>query len=369
MTAALKQCNMKFNFYLTPLVRVCLLAVLVSCGRLGEADLEKHSRLCIVFSGGSELLTKAYLNVPDTTEFHLTVTSSSGKCVFDGLYGDCPESLDVSPGSYLVRIVSEDFDAPAFDVPQFGDEQCVTVPSGGDVAVHLTCTQLNAGIRLFLDQSFKSYYGDAVLYLRSASGGLMYSFAEKRTAYFPPGPVSLLMSRGANDEILMVRELVSKDIVTLKLSAPVSGIGSSDYGISVEVDTARVWINEDLLVGGPSDAHDRQDALTVTDARNAVGQDDVWVSGYIVGGDLTSASASFSPPFKSMSNLLLGPRSSVSDRNSCLSVQLPDNEVREALNLVEHPELLGKRVLVKGDIVSTYFGLCGIKNTVEFKLY
>ena len=70
----------------------------------------------------------------------------------------------------------------------------------------------------------------------------------------------------------------------------------------------------------------------------------VWVSGYIVGGDLTQANASFTPPFSSNTNLVLGPRSSSSSRSSCLAVSLPKGDVRDALNLVDHPELLGKAV-------------------------
>ena len=84
---------------------------------------------------------------------------------------------------------------------------------------------------------------------------------------------------------------------------------------------------------------------------------------------MTSASASFDSPFKSSTNLLLGPRSVVLDRESCIAVQLPDNEVRAALNLVDHPGLLGKRVALKGNVVGSYFGLCGLKNTVEYVLY
>ena len=50
-------------------------------------------------------------------------------------------------------------------------------------------------------------------------------------------------------------------------------------------------------------------------------------------------------------------------------MQLPDNEVRDALNLVDHPQLLGKRVALKGDVVGAYFGLCGLKNTEDYVLY
>jgi hypothetical protein len=99
---------------------------------------------------------------------------------------------------------------------------------------------------------------------------------------------------------------------------------------------------------------------------SAAGEEDVWVSGYVVGGDLTSSSASFEAPFSSRTCLLLGPRSSTKERTSCISVQLPAGEVREALNLVDNPELLGRKIVVRGDIVDSYYGLTGLKNCSEY---
>jgi len=92
------------------------------------------------------------------------------------------------------------------------------------------------------------------------------------------------------------------------------------------------------------------------------------VSGYIVGGDLTSSSASFEAPFSSRTNILLGSRSSVSYRSSCLSVSLQSGEIRDGLNLVDNPFLLGKKVCLKGDIVEAYYGLPGLKNLTDFEL-
>lgn len=352
--------------------RIMLLAVLpvwISCGRLGEDEERVRSTLGICFSDGSELLTRSYLNIPDTSEFRLKVTRSTGESIYEGRYGDCPEVLDVAPGSYTVTVRSSESVKPAFDMPVFGDEQCVVVNAGSHAAVNLVCTQVNAGVRLDISKEFKSSYNDAVLFLKSSSGSLMYSVSEKRTAYFMPGPVSLMMSRGTQDNILMVRDMRPCDMLTLKVLAPSIGQETFSGGMSVVVDTARVWVNEECIVGGSDQAEDAGTALTVADARKAIGREDVWVTGYIVGGDLTSAAASFSGPFKSMTNILLGPRSAVSDKSACLSVQLPDNEVREVLNLVEHPEVLGRRVSVKGDIVASYFGICGVKNTVEYVLY
>jgi hypothetical protein len=49
-------------------------------------------------------------------------------------------------------------------------------------------------------------------------------------------------------------------------------------------------------------------------------------------------------------------------------VELPKGKVRDALNLVDHPNLIGKRVYVKGDLVAGYFGTRGLKNTNDYVL-
>lgn len=361
--------SMKFSFLLGCLALCAVSFGTLSCDKLGDGGSGK-GQLSICFTEGSEILSKAYASIPDTTEFILKVKDSSGKCVYEGTYGNCPEILELTPGNYVVSVLSSEFAKPAFDSPLFGDEQCVSISAGKTTKMHLQCVQQNAGLRLDISQSFKSAYSNAALLLKSSGSSLLYSFSEKRTAYFLPGSLSVVMTRGAEDEVLMVKQLEACNMYTIRISAPVTLEGASGCGLEVVVDTSRVWNHEDLVVGGEaSSGGDSADALTVADARNSVGQDDVWVVGYIVGGDLTSAAASFYAPFKSVTNLLLGPRSSVSGREACMAVQLPDNEVREALNLADHPSLLGKRVALKGDIVASYFGLCGIKNTIEYVLF
>ena len=40
--------------------------------------------------------------------------------------------------------------------------------------------------------------------------------------------------------------------------------------------------------------------------------------------------------------------------------------MRDALNLVDHPGLLGKKVYLKGDLQEAYYGIPGIKNLTEY---
>lgn len=342
-----------------------------SCDILGIRPEGDVGELRIAFASGQEVLTRAGLSIPDTSDFILTVTDSKGNAVYDGLYGDCPESLMLEAGTYSVSVISAQFSKPAFSAPQFGDEQCVVVPSGGAVDLKLVCRQKNAGIRLKIDPGFLTAYPDGVLLLKAASGRLVYGYSEKRIAYFKPGSVSLILNEGIQDKLLVTKELSEQEVLDLKVL--VAGAGSSSQEssghVSVSVDTTRNWLSETYVIGGENDKGDGvYDALSVAQAIESAGEEDVWVCGYIVGGDLSSSSASFDKPFSSRTNLLLGPRSSTSSRTSCMSVQLQSGAVRDALNLVDNPDLLGRKVCVRGDIVEAYYGLPGIKNITEYEL-
>lgn len=347
---------------------ILLMPFLISCADTG---LEGKGELRISFTGSDSDITRAKFDIPDTSDFILTVVDSEGELIFEGAYGDSPESMMIEEGSYHVKVISEEFDRPEFSAPQFGDEQCVLVDEGSVVNVRLNCIQLNSGIRLVIDRDFLTSYPSSALLLKSDGGSLMYSYNEKRIAYFKPGKVSLILSGGSEDKVLMSRHLEPREILTLSVNASSSGSENdlTGSGMSIMVDTLRYWLDESFVIGESDERGDSEaDALTVSQAKASVGADDVWVSGYIVGGDLTSTSASFEGPFESMTNILLGSRSSTRERGSCISVQLPSGEVREGLNLVENPSLLGRKVLVKGDIVDQYFGLVGIKYTSDFKI-
>ena len=347
-----------------------VLLFLTACEILGDGtSSENEGRLELSFSDGYGS-TRAGLEIPDTNDFILTVSGSDGKTIYEGAYADAPDALTVKAGSYDVKAVSCRFDRPQFSSPQFGDEQCVVVPSEGVVSVKLMCSQMNSGIRLQIAPSFLSAYPDASLLLRSDDGGLPYSYRETRIAYFNPGNVSLVMSQGGDDKVLMTRWMEQNEILTLKVdvSKDHAGLEASE-GISVCVDTARFWSEGSYVLGEDGvRGESSEDPMGISQAKASVGCKGVWVSGYIVAGDLTSASASFEEPFKSASNLAIGPKRNVADRSSCLAVQLPSGDVRDNLNLVSHPEYLGRRLVLKGDIVASYYGLVGIKNVTDYVL-
>lgn len=345
-----------------------LLATAVSC----ESNLSQghgNGRIRVSFSDGWSSLTRADLELPDTNDFILEVSDGAGTLIYSGPFGASPETFEVPAGSYMVSVRSETFDAPAFSCPVFGDDRCVVVPEGGTVSACLECVQVNSGIRLRIDPDFLAAYPEGVLFVGSDDGRLMYGYSERRIAYFNPGNVSLVMSDGSGTSVLLTRWLAPCEILTLAVDVP-EGAGTSDGAITVSVDTSRIWSEDSYTIGEEDSGQGSQSdkAFSVPQARTMAGAKDVWVTGFIVGGDLTQSSMSTAPPFRSESNLAIASRSSVADKESCIAVQLPDGDVREALNLVSHPDLLGRQVWLRGDIVEAYFGITGLKSTDEFVL-
>lgn len=341
----------------------------VSC-RKGDGPMQTGQiRLCFL-SQSLPVLRSAGEEVPDTNDFILKIVDCNGSTVYDGPYGRSPEAVTVPAGSCTVSIRSEEFSRPAFASPQYGDDQCIVVPAGGTVDAGLICTQLNSGIRLDISPDFLTAYPEGVLFVRGEDGQLMYSYREDRIAYFLPGSVSVVLGDAGKESVLMTRSLGPREILSVRLDVALAGVQGE--GITVSVDTSRIWTAEDYVIGEEDLKGDSpQNAMTVALAKTSVGRKDVWVSGYIVGGDLSSSDTgiSFEPPFDSATSLAIAARASVSEKSSCIAVQLPSGDIRDALNLVSNPGLVGSRVCVRGDIAASYFGLVGIKNVSDFVLY
>jgi len=315
--------------------------------------------------------TKA--EIPDTNDFILKVTDEDGKTLYEGSYGDSPESLLVKAGSYSLSIRSEEFSKPAFSSPQYGDDQTVTVKVGESVHVKLNCRQVNSGVRLKIGSDFLTNFPDGVLFVKSKEGRLMYSYTEKRIAYFPAGDVSLNLYNGGVDKTILTRTVAPSEILTLKISAPEGQANS----VSVAVDTSRIWTVEDYILGsdgsissgGGNTGSVPADAVSVPDAKNLVGEKDVWLYGYIVGGDLSSSGKTVKTSgITKATHFAMASRSSVTAKESCVAVELPKGDIRDALNLVDHPELIGSRVYIKGNVVESYFGTTGLKGCSEYML-
>lgn len=307
--------------------------------------------------------TRGGADVPDVATFRITVTGASGQTVYESEFARFPDELPVPAGTYTVSAVSAAFEAPAFEAPQWGDTQVVSVAEGSSVAVTLACRQLNSGLRLDVDESFREAFPDGKLSLKGPGGTLPYAYGERRAAFFLPGTVSLLLDDGGFVQTLFTRQLEACQILTLRLSA---NVGTRAGGVSVSVDTARTWLSDRFVVGGGG-ADSVDGAYDVAEARLHAGERGVWVWGYIVGVATNTRKVAFSPPFNKNTNLVLGTRASTTELDRCLSVELPAGAIREALNLQDHPGLLGRAIYIRGDLVAAYYGIPGLKDPSEYQ--
>lgn len=113
-------------------------------------------------------------------------------------------------------------------------------------------------------------------------------------------------------------------------------------------------------------------------AKNPTGNDanpdekDIWVEGYIVGwADMTNTyyineeTARFTAPASVNTNILIAPNKDVKDVKQCIGIQLPKGSVRDALNLVDHADNLGRLVSIKGNLAK-YSGVAGIRGASAY---
>ena len=345
-----------------PIIIVAAIPFLAACEELMQG-FTRQGILQVRFAQGTVPPTKAAF--PDTNDFIITITDGKGNSVYDGTFGAMDENLQLDEGSYTVFARSIEFSAPLFDTPQYGDTQVAAIKSGQTTVVTLSCIQLNSGIRLNIDPEFLTVYPNAVLYLKAASGKLMYSYSERRIAYFQPGTVNLEMSDGGKESTVFSRRLEPQQILTLGVGV---GTQAQRSGVSVTVDTTRIWTSDSFIIGHDGKTGgDTSQAYSVPVAKQHAGDEDVWVYGYIVGGDLSSSKCSFSAPFASRTNLVIADKSTTKDKSKCLSVQLAKGDIRDELNLVDHLELLGSQIYLKGDLVEAYYGIPGIQNLTEYR--
>ena len=346
-----------------------LLAGATACDDFGLAtDPDKEQGELRWILDRSALTKAADPEIPDTNDFLLTISDARGEILYDGTYGDSPEYLRVDPGSYTVSIRSIAFSAPAFGRPQYGDEQVVVIPAGEQVSVTLRCTLMNAGMRLHISPGFLTAFPDGVLFVKQEENSLKYLYKETRIAYLKAGNASIVLYNEGKDQTLLTRMLEPREILSLGINVANSG---GEGKLQVMVDTSKVWSSGNFTIGeDPSPGDGREpDAISVGDAPEHIDQKGVWVYGYIVGGDLTSAGKTVKTSgITKATHLALADRSSVTSKASCLAVELPKGKVRDALNLVDHPELIGTRVYVKGDIAAGYFNTRGLKNTSDYVL-
>lgn len=339
-----------------------------SCDGFSFKNDEKMVIRLSFFQNEVSLMTKgeSLKELPDTNDFILDIRSGDGEVIYKGLYGERPEKIEVTKGDYIVKVLSSELSMPRFSLPVYGDNKEVIVDKD-DISIKLVCKQVNAGIKINFSDNYKNRYSKGKSILRSDEGELEYGLQEDRIAFFSPGEVSLLYAESSNETSLLRRTISSGEMMTFNIDCSKEGSNGAD-GVSITIDSTRIWLNEDIFLGRDRDGSTQERAFKVGDVKDNIDLAEVWICGYVVGGDLSQKEVNTEPPFTSKSNLAIADHSNETERENMVSVELSATKIKEALNLVDNEDLFGQKIYIKGNIVESYFGLNGVKAVKEYHI-
>ena len=343
--------------------------LLFSCSSVEILDTQEGTLSLSIKSG--EITKSVTREIPDTNIFILKVSRSSGGDIYKGPYGQRPAEMKLEAGTYDIEVKSLEFTIPEFDKPLYYDSKSVVVTAGTESKVSLLVKQINSGVRLQFSDRFKNEFSEYIAELKDSKGSAVYYYNETRFLYLNSGKISLYLvnSGDKSDSVdILSKSIAANTMLTINLD--VANGGSSDVKSGITLDTNSNWSSMDYIYGieKEGDGLTAESAYLVSQLSANTGKSGVWVTGYIVGGDLTQSGINFQTPFTSESNLALAASASERERAKCISVALASGSVRTALSLVANPANLGKRVWLKGTIVASYFNLTGINPVTEYKL-
>lgn len=188
---------------------------------------------------------------PDLTTFTLEVVQ--GEEIVEKLPtigSNTSPSLTLAEGDYTVKVYSQPFTAPEFDLPVYGASQDFSILAGETKAVALECVQTNAGVVINYSDEFQSQYSTYSTRITCASGSLDFSGSNaSRTGYFPAGYVTLTITADGQEyeqEIL----LKGQRLYNITIKADPLPVTTGNANISISVSTAVT--NEDMEITFPT---------------------------------------------------------------------------------------------------------------------
>lgn len=207
-------------------------------------------------------------------------------------------------------------------------------------------------------------YGNAEYYI-SADGTTENQFYIFRGYYLDGAKFT------SADQIKVGDNVVVYGKLTYYQGTPELNSGNKIVNLNGETPQPDPELPDASGTGTEDDPYNCSAVIGLNPTATTPGADDpeVWVQGYIVGyfnSNATTGSV-FNADAAVASNFLIAPTADCTNYKWCVSVQLPSGSaVRKALNLLDHPDYLGKLVAVKGQ-VCVYAGIPGLKNTNAYK--
>ncbi len=183
----------------------------------------------------------------------------------------------------------------------------------------------------------------------------------------PSGPIRMALNLPENGQMLAQEVLLYGN---LEAYFGVAGVKAVLYA---EVNGQSYGMDPDKQLEEPQEGEAGSLTLpfTVAQAIQNQGAKDnkikVWVEAYITGfvsGMNYTTATSGATGCEIETNILVAATATEADVANMIPVQLPSGAIRSTLNLMAHPENLGKKVKLYGTL-EPYFGVAGIKNVTK----
>jgi hypothetical protein len=157
----------------------------------------------------------------------------------------------------------------------------------------------------------------------------------------------------------------------IKEGSTITIIGNrGSYSGKIEVMNAYFVSIEDQGGGGgqetPSGLGTYEKPLSFAEAQKADNSEKPWawvkavIVGYVSGKTYADGAKFGADGCDSNTNIIIAGSASANNPDNCMPVQLPSGALRTGLNLKDHPELIGKEILIYGQL-DQYFKVHGIK--------
>ena len=187
--------------------------------------------------------------------------------------------------------------------------------------------------------------------------------------------VAASLTQASNWNDFVTTEIALTEYVDQTVTFAVKYTSTDIKAGTIEIQS--ITIEEGSAGGGPTPPGPGMGSGTADDPYNVAAgiglQDEspiAWVQGYIVGAvksGLTSVSSNddinWSAPFDLVTNVLIADDASCHEISQCIIVNLPAGKpLRTIVNLVDHPENLGKQLSVLGKL-RKYFGQAGLRDS------
>ena len=184
------------------------------------------------------------------------------------------------------------------------------------------------------------------------------------------------LSEGNNWNDFLTAEISLTDYVGQTVTLAVKYLSTDIKAGTLEIQSITIQEGTGITPTPPPTPGNPEGSGTAEDPYNVAagivnqGQENVWVHGYIVGavksGNSTVNSndqVNWAAPFDLATNVLIADDPNCNEVALCVIVNLPSNKpLRTQVNLMDHPENLGKMLAVNGKL-RTYFGQAGLRDS------